>query len=131
RNDGLPGLEETYDFTWPEDQQFVSEFGVIYTSTDEGNPCNFGEIFTTDGRIAALELKVIEDDENFFLSYLSSLTMPEEFYEANPEISEMFGRVGEPLTEEEMTAMNARVDVDGEFEEDVAREWLQEQGFIE
>jgi len=39
--------------------------------------------------------------------------------------------VGEPLTEEEMTAMNARVDVDGEFEEDVAREWLQEQGFIE
>ena len=131
RNDGLPGLEETYDFTWPEDQQFVSEFGVIYTSTDEGDPCNFGEIFTTDGRIAALDLKVIEDDENFFASYLSSLTMPEEFYEANPEISEMFGRVGEPLTEEEMTAMNARVQVDGEFEEDVAREWLQEQGFIE
>jgi glycine betaine/choline ABC-type transport system substrate-binding protein len=57
--------------------------------------------------------------------------MPEAFYEENPEISEMFGRVGEPLTEEEMTAMNARVDVDGEFEEDVAREWLQEQGFIE
>lgn len=131
RNDGLPGLEETYGFTWPEDQQFVSEFGVIYTSTDQGNPCNFGEIFTTDGRIAALDLTVVEDDKNFFLSYLSSLTMPIAFNEEHPEIGEMFAQVGEPLTEEEMTALNARVDVDGEFEEDVARDWLVEQGFIE
>lgn len=130
RNDGLPGLEETYGFTWPQDQLFVSEFGVIYTSTDQGNPCNFGEIFTTDGRIAALDLTVIEDDQNFFLSYLSSLTMPAAFNEENPEIGELFAEVGEPLTEEEMTALNARVDVDGEFEEDVARQWLVDQGFI-
>ncbi len=131
RNDGLPGLEETYDFIWPDDQQFVSEFGVIYTSTDEGDPCNFGEIFTTDGRIAALGLKLIEDDQDFFLSYLSSLTMKSELNDEHPEIGEMFAQVGEPLTEEEMTALNAQVDVDGEFEEDVARAWLQEQGFLD
>jgi len=131
RNDGLPAVEEIYGFTWPEDQQFVSEFGVIYTSTDQGNPCNFGEVFTTDGRITSLDLKLVEDDQNAFISYLSSLTMPQEFNEEHPEIGELFAQVGEPLTEEEMTALNARVDVDGEFEDDVAREWLVQQGFIE
>ena len=39
--------------------------GVIYTATANGE-CNFGEVFTTDGRIPALNLRVLEDDESSF-----------------------------------------------------------------
>lgn len=39
--------------------------GAIYAATDQG-ACNFGEIFTTDGRIKALNLKVLTDDRTFF-----------------------------------------------------------------
>lgn len=131
RNDGLPGLEEEYGFTWPRDQTTQMDFGVIYTSTRKGKPCNFGEVFTTDGRIAAFDLKLVEDDQNFFLSYLTSLTMKQEFNEQNPDIGEMFGIIGEPLDQKTMTDMNAEVDVDGKLEEQVATEYLQEQGFIE
>ena len=44
--------------------------GAIYAATDQGE-CNFGEVFTTDGRIKALDLTVLEDDKNFFPSTTS------------------------------------------------------------
>jgi glycine betaine/choline ABC-type transport system substrate-binding protein len=39
--------------------------------------------------------------------------------------------IAAPIDEELMTSMNAAVDVDGEFPEDVATQYLQDQGFIE
>ena len=131
RDDGLPRFEETYGVEWPDDQLIVQDFGVIYQSTAEGDPCNFGEVFTTDGRIEALDLTVLEDTENAFISYLSSVTMMNEFNEANPSLSTLFEEIGQPLTEERMTSLNAAVDVDGEFPEDVAAQYLQEEGFVE
>lgn len=130
RDDGLPRLEEVYDFTWPRDQQTVVDHGILYTSAAEGDPCNFTEVFTTDGRIAALDLKVLEDDQNAFISYLSAVMMMNDVAEAHPELADLFGDIGAPITEELMTELNRRVDVDGEFPEDVAEQYLRELGFI-
>jgi osmoprotectant transport system substrate-binding protein len=130
RDDGLPRVEETYDFEWPRDQFHQSDFGVIYTSVAEQDPCNFAEVFTTDGRIGALDLLVLEDDENAFISYLSSVMMMADFAEQHPELADLFEEIGEPLTEEVMIDLNERVDVDGEFPEDVAEQYLREHGFI-
>ncbi|MBW3604628.1 MAG: glycine/betaine ABC transporter substrate-binding protein [Actinobacteria bacterium] len=131
RDDGLPRFEETFDVTWPEDNLIVQDFGVIYDSTAKGNPCNFGEVFTTDGRIQSLDLALMEDTSNVFISYLSSVMMPNQFYEDNQRLADLFVMVGQPLDEERMTGLNAAVDVDGEFPEDVAAEYLREEGFIE
>lgn len=131
RNDGIARFEETFDVTWPEDNLIVQDFGVIYDSTAKGNPCNFGEVFTTDGRIAGLDLALMEDTSNVFISYLSSVMMPNAFNEENPELAELFVMIGAPIDEARMTELNAAVDVDGGFEEDVAAEYLQEEGFIE
>lgn len=131
RNDGLVRFEETFDVKWPEDNLIVQDFGVIYDSTAKGNPCNFGEVFTTDGRIAGLDLALMEDTTNVFISYLSSVMMPNAFNEENPDLAELFVMIGEPIDEARMTELNAAVDVDGGFPEDVAAEYLQEEGFIE
>jgi osmoprotectant transport system substrate-binding protein len=130
RDDGLPLIEEVYDFEWPREQLTESDFGVIYTSVADRDPCNFAEIFTTDGRITALDLYVIEDDQNAFISYLSSVMMMEELAEENPELLDLFEAIGAPIDEELMTEMNAAVDVDGEFPEDVAADYLESQGFL-
>jgi osmoprotectant transport system substrate-binding protein len=130
RDDGLPRVEEVYDFEWPREQTIESDFGVIYTSVADRDPCNFAEVFTTDGRISALDLVLIEDDQQAFISYLSSVMMMEDFAEENPELADLFEELGAPIDEELMTEMNAAVDVDGEFPEDVAEEYLREQGFI-
>jgi osmoprotectant transport system substrate-binding protein len=130
RDDGLPRVEEVYDFEWPRDQTFESDFGIIYTSVADRDPCNFAEIFTTDGRIVALDLVPLEDDQNAFISYLSSVMMMDEFAQENPQLADLFEELGQPIDEETMTEMNAQVDVDGEFPEDVAREYLESQGFV-
>lgn len=55
RDDGLVRFEDAYGVTWPDDQQTVQEFAIIYQATADGDPCNFGEVFTTDGRIQSLD----------------------------------------------------------------------------
>jgi osmoprotectant transport system substrate-binding protein len=131
RDDGLVRFEDTYDVDWPDNQLTVQDFSVIYQSTADGNPCNFGEIFTTDGRIQALDLAVMEDTESAFISYLSSVMINNDFNEENPQVGDLLAEISQPITEELMIELNAMVDVDGEFPEDVAATYLQDQGFVE
>jgi len=128
RDDGLPGLEEAYGFSFGDDVSQL-ELGLVYTSIDAGDPCTFGEVFATDGRIAALELTVLTDDEQFFPSYLPSLNVAEGV-EGLDQLEALFAPVSAALDNETMQALNARVDVDGEQPEDVAASFLEENGLI-
>jgi osmoprotectant transport system substrate-binding protein len=131
RDDGLPRIEEVYGFEWPSGSIIGNmDFGVIYSSIADRDPCEFGEIFTTDGRILALDLHVLEDDQNGFISYLSSVMLMQELADEQPELLDLFAELGEPLDEETMTELNAAVDVEGEFPEDVAEQYLRDNGFI-
>ncbi|MBA3278254.1 MAG: glycine/betaine ABC transporter substrate-binding protein [Geodermatophilaceae bacterium] len=131
RDDGLIRFEDAYGVTWPEDQQTVQEFAIIYQATADGDPCNFGEVFTTDGRIQSLDLALMEDVESAFISYLSAVQINNDFNEANPDVAAVIELISAPLDEALMTALNAAVDVDGEFPEDAAAQYLQDQGFVE
>lgn len=131
RPDGLPAIEETYGFTWPADQITVSDYALVYPSVDEGQPCNFGEVYATDGRVVGLDLTLIEDPEGAFLSYLPAPLMLEDTYENHGEvIAELLAPMTDALDQETITALNARVDVDGEFPEQVAEDWLREDGLL-
>ena len=126
RPDGLPGLEEAYDFELPADAvTALDEDALVYSEVDAGN-CTFGSIFATDGRVGALGLTVLEDDEGFFPPFNGSLTVRADVLEANPELEELFAPISEALDDETMVELNAQVDVEGEDPEDVARAWLDE-----
>jgi osmoprotectant transport system substrate-binding protein len=129
RPDGLPGLEETYGFEIPTANISNVQDALVYQQVDAGD-CNFGSIFATDGRVAALGLTVLEDDEQFFPPFNASLNVRSEVIEQHPELEEIFGPIAEELDDETMTGLNAMVDVDGEEPEDVAEEWLVENGHI-
>ncbi|MBA2337890.1 MAG: glycine betaine ABC transporter substrate-binding protein [Acidimicrobiia bacterium] len=128
RDDGLPGLEEAYGFSFGDNVSEL-ELGLVYTSVDAGDPCIFGEVFATDGRIAALDLTVLEDDQQFFPSYLPALNV-REGVEGIDQLQELFAPVSAALDTATMQALNAQVDVDGEQPEDVARAFLEENGLI-
>ena len=130
RDDGLPGMEEAYGFEFPDNNVSLLALGVIYQSVDQGEPCNFGEVFQTDGRIAALDLEIIEDDKNFFAPYNPALTMRQDTYEQYPQIKDLMAPITEELDTETLRNLNRRVDVDGSFPDVVAEEWLRENGFI-
>jgi osmoprotectant transport system substrate-binding protein len=131
RDDGLPGLEEHYDFSFPEGNLVMLDEGAIYSEVADRTNCNLGEVFATDGRIAFLDLVVLEDDQEFFPVYNPSVTVREETFEEHPELEELFGEIASRLETETMQELNERVDEGGEFPDEVAEDWLRSEGFID
>lgn len=130
RDDGWPGVEKTYDIDVPDDNIKMLDTGVIYNETGEGKTCTFGEVFTTDGRIESLKLKVLEDDKHFFPVYNASLTLPESIADKYPEIAEIMAPVTAKLTDATLQKLNADVDVDGLTPEEAAQDWLDSEGLL-
>ena len=130
RQDGYPGMAAAYGFDPARAQTPILQVGIIYQATADGNQCDFGEVFTTDGRIAALDLVVLEDDKQFFAHYNPSVTMKRGFFDAHPEIAEVTAPVTAALTNDAIIEMNKQVDVEGRDPAVVARDWMVAQGFV-
>jgi osmoprotectant transport system substrate-binding protein len=130
RDDGLPGVEKTYGFKFPRDNLVKIDEGLIYQATNKGDKCNFGEVFATDGRIDGLGLEIIKDDKSFFPIYNPSLNVRKQVVKQYPEIEKIFAPISKKLTTETLQKLNTQVDVEGRLPEDVAQQWLSENGFI-
>jgi osmoprotectant transport system substrate-binding protein len=130
RDDGLPGMEKAYNFEFPNDNIVKTQEGEIYRAIDEGGKCNFGEVFVTDGRVRAFDLEILEDDKQFFPIYNPSLTVREEVMNEYPGISDVFAPISEKLDNETLQELNAAVDVHGQSAEDVAQQFLRENGLL-
>jgi osmoprotectant transport system substrate-binding protein len=130
RSDGLPGLEKAYGFTVPKGGLASLPEGAIWNPVSEGDPCNFGEISTTDGRIQALGLKVLDDDKGFFPFYNPALTVRESVYNDHPDLAKIAEPLAIALTDDALQQLNGDVDVDGKDATQVAETWLKAEGFI-
>ncbi|MFC4005157.1 glycine betaine ABC transporter substrate-binding protein [Prauserella oleivorans] len=127
RPDGMPGVRKTYGFPVTQSKTFGT--GAIYSAVANGT-CNFGEVFTTDGRIAGLNLRVLEDDKKFFPQYNASVTLRKEFLDRYPQIADVMAPLTKALNNDEIIEMNKQVDVDGRDAAQVARDWMVDKGFI-
>lgn len=130
RNDGFVPMLATYGLTRGDLGRVTNlDTGVIYTATANGD-CNFGEVFTTDGRIPALDLRVLEDDREFFPLYNLTEVINTDLLDAHPELAEIFAQLNPRVTNDVMLGLNAKVDSDGDDPALVARDWLIEQGLL-
>lgn len=130
RPDGLPGMLKHYGMDVPSSNIKKFGVGVVYTQLDQGESCNFGEVFTTDGRIKLLDLVVMEDDKAAFPQYNAAPTMRVDFADKYPEIAGVLNPISAKLNNDVMLDLNARVDGNGEDPAFVARDWLADEGFI-
>src|SRR5690606_15246342 len=129
RPDGLVLFEEATGTVIPDNQIETLETGVIYEETANGN-CTFGEIFTTDGRIPALDLDVVEDPGVFIL-YNVSLTIKDDLYQQAPEAWEAVAdTILNRLDNDVMAELNRKVSADGQNPRDVATEYLTAEGLL-
>ncbi|MPZ61043.1 MAG: glycine/betaine ABC transporter substrate-binding protein [Propionibacteriales bacterium] len=130
REDGLAAVERTYDFEWPRELVTSMDYAIVFASVAEGE-CNFGEVYATEPRIEELDLVILEDEANAFISYLPAITMLDETYqESGRQIEELVAPIVERLDTETIIGLNARVDLDGQRAEDVAQDWLEEEGLL-
>ncbi len=130
RQDGWPGLQKAYGFSLPEEQITEVDLGLVFEALPKGDPCMFGEVFETDGRIPANDLVVLEDDKDYFVGYEVAMTVTEQALADAPELEDVLDPIAAELTTEELQALNAQVDVDGLPEDAVAEKWLQDKGLI-
>ncbi|CAM4447469.1 glycine betaine ABC transporter substrate-binding protein [Nocardia ninae] len=105
--------------------------GIVYTATSKSAPCNFGMIYTTDGRVKNLNLVVLEDDKKFFLPYSGTAVVRSAVIDRYPPLRTLIGTISEHLTDELMQDLNGRVDIDGEDPADVAYDWLKSEKLVE
>ena len=128
RADGLVLFEKATGYEVPDDQIEILDTGLIYTETADNN-CDFGEVFTTDGRIGGLGLTLVEDPGVMILYNISMNIRDEKYAEAPEAFDDISSQILGGLTQEKMTELNTRVSFEGETPEDVAADYLEEIGF--
>lgn len=130
RPDGLILFEDATGYEVPDDQIEILDTGVIYTETAQNN-CDFGEVFTTDGRIPALDLTVVEDP-GVMIVYNVSMNVRDDKYQEAPEaFNTIADAVLAPLDNDLMQELNRQVNEEGADPADVARQYLIDQGLIQ
>ena len=130
RDDGLGPMQRTYGFQIPPDRLRVLQTGAIYQATADQKECMFGEVFTTDGRIPALGLTVLQDDKTFHPLYNAAISIRKDAYDRDPNIAKVFAPISAALTNDVMSELNRQKSATGKSERAVARDWLAQKGFI-
>ncbi|MEU8895994.1 glycine betaine ABC transporter substrate-binding protein [Nocardia sp. NPDC048505] len=130
RQDGFPGVIRKYGIDAGKVVKQVVDDAIVYQSTADARQCRFGSVAATDGRIPALDLRLLEDDLSFFPQYNVALVLRADFAADHPAVVEVLTPISRLLTNESVTELNRKVDVEGREPATVAREWLAAQGFV-
>ncbi|MGW0734174.1 glycine betaine ABC transporter substrate-binding protein [Streptomyces sp. NPDC002851] len=129
RNDGLPGMQKQYGMRVPAANITKMDSGIVYTQAAKG-ACTYGEVFTTDGRIKAMNLTVMRDDKRFFPNYNAAPEVNSASLKKYPAIKDVLDPITKRLDNQVARDLNAKVDVDGQDAHKVALDWLLAEGFV-
>lgn len=127
RDDGLVGIENLYDMSFGDTNAMAS--GLMYSALDEGE-VDVISAFATDGRIQSMDFVLLEDDLGFFPPYYACPLVRAEIVEQAPETADILNQLAGKIDDTTMQGLNFRVDDGGEEFQDVARDFLVEEGII-
>ncbi len=120
RVDGWPGLAARYGL--PQRPRGL-DHGIAYEALAQ-RQVDVIDIYSTDAKIRQYGLRVLADTQQYFPRYdamlLYRLDLPPRFPTAWKALRTLQGRI----SESDMIAMNAAVEIDGRRFADVARQWL-------
>lgn len=123
REDGIKGLQSTYGgYQFKEFKDLGT--GVLRYDGLKGGQVDIIEVYTTDARISADNLVVLQDDKGLYPIYNIAPVIRQDTLAANPGIAEALNKLAPLLTDEVITQLNSRVDIDGEEIETVAQDFF-------
>ena len=130
RPDGLVGLRELYEL--PLDRRNIRQMdgGLVYTAM-RNNQVFAGLVYTTDGRLSAFDLKLLEDDKHYFPDYTAAPVLRQAVLDAHPRLATLLKPLAEQLDDETMRQLNAKVDVEHQSPTVVAAAFLREHPLSE
>jgi osmoprotectant transport system substrate-binding protein len=128
REDGLLGLKEVYGEFELEEYKAVDP-GLRYRALVDGE-ADVVVAFGTDGEISRYNLVILEDDEGMFPPYQVAPVVRQDILDDNPGIADALNELSPLLTTDVMQELNNEVSENERDPEDVAREFLEEEGLI-
>jgi glycine betaine/choline ABC-type transport system substrate-binding protein/ABC-type proline/glycine betaine transport system permease subunit len=128
RVDCLLGLEKVYGLHF---KTFVTVDLAKRWEVLKTGQADVSLVFTTDGPIKTDHLVLLQDDKKLFPPYNASLlTRDATAQAAGPDMQKVVEAVGSGLTTAVMQELNSRVDIDKQKPAAVAKEYLQESGYV-
>jgi osmoprotectant transport system substrate-binding protein len=125
RSDGLVGMVKHYDMNLGRENTRQMDAGLVYTALRNGQVFA-GLVYTTDGRLNAFQLKVLQDDKHYFPDYTAAPVIRMAYLDQHPDLAGLLKPLADLLDDATMRALNARVDVDHESPSSVAADFLRQ-----
>lgn len=122
REDGIPALEKVYgDLNWKSSKVYDNGLKYEVLKNDEAD---VAPAYTTEGQLVNIdEFTLLEDDKHVWPPYNLAPVIRDNVLDSNPEIADIINKVSSSLDTKTITALNAKVDVDKEEYEEVAKEY--------
>ncbi|MEW9031347.1 MAG: glycine betaine ABC transporter substrate-binding protein [Planifilum fimeticola] len=128
RADGYEGLTKAYGFQFGKKVSLDED--LMYQAVQKGE-VDIITGFSTDPRIRQFDLAVLEDDKQYFPPYDAAPVVRRETLEAHPELKEALEKLAGQISTEEMSEMNAEVNLENKEPRDVAIRFLKKKGLIQ
>ena len=128
RRDGYPGLKKHYGFDF--DNVRGMEHGLVYRAL-ENDEIDITDAYSTDGKLKAYDLKLLEDDRDFFPPYYAAPLVRTDALKKFPGLRDALNSLAGKLDEETMRRLNYRTEVEHDSFAAVASDFLLEEGIID
>jgi osmoprotectant transport system substrate-binding protein len=129
RADCEGGLKDVYGFKISEIVPLDFGSAQVKDAVKNGE-VDLGETGTTDGSLADLGLVLLEDDKGIQPAQNLTPAVNSDFLNANPGLEDVFNKLSAALTTEDLANMNIQVDLERKKPEDVAKQFLQDNGLL-
>jgi osmoprotectant transport system substrate-binding protein len=125
---GLPGLKRGYGIGDFKEFKALDAGGPLTVSALKKGDIDVGRVFTTQGVIAAEGWVVLEETKP--LQPAQNVVPVGRADVMTDQVKNALNALSAKITTEELTKLNAQVDVEKKDPEQVARDWLTQQGLI-
>ncbi|WP_243450380.1 glycine betaine ABC transporter substrate-binding protein [Desulfosporosinus sp. Sb-LF] len=129
RADGLPSFEKSYDFKMPKDDIVDVAMGLNY-DTLKAKKGDLALAFTTEPRIVADKLVMLQDDKKAFPVYNACPVVRKQIVDAYPTLAADLKKLSSILDTKTITELNMQADIEKKSIEEVSTTFLKSKGLL-
>jgi len=127
-NDGYKAFQQAYGFSFG--QTFPMEISLVYKAAGD-RKVDAVLAYTTDPGIKQYNLVTLEDDKHFFPPYDASPVIRKDMLEKHPELNDIISELIGKIDAKTMGELNYQVDVEQRSPDEVAVEYLKQNGLLD
>ncbi|MFC6171661.1 osmoprotectant ABC transporter substrate-binding protein [Loigolactobacillus jiayinensis] len=128
KGDGYAGFKKDYGFSFG--RVYPMQIGLVYNALASGKmDAVLG--YSTDGRIASYNLKLLKDNLNYFPPYNASVVVNDSALKRHPQLKGILNRLNGKISVTTMQHLNYQVDNNLQEPAVVAKQFLQKHNYFE